>query len=135
VLHGEGWWRRADRFIAKPVVPRTAVTTLAGFRPLAARRRVRRSSSAARAARSAVRSRRSAPSQHRLPPPRTAPPWTSPTPLGRAAIARWKPVGDRQRERLRAHRRRRARPERCMRENALGPAVLAEACAGAGIRS
>ena len=33
VLAGDGWWRRADRFIAKPVVPRCAVTPLAGFRP------------------------------------------------------------------------------------------------------
>jgi dTDP-4-dehydrorhamnose reductase len=33
VLCGDGWWRRADRFIGKPVVPRATVTPLAGFRP------------------------------------------------------------------------------------------------------
>jgi dTDP-4-dehydrorhamnose reductase len=33
VLDGDGWWRRADRFIAKPIVPRAAITTLAGVGP------------------------------------------------------------------------------------------------------
>jgi dTDP-4-dehydrorhamnose reductase len=35
VLQGEGWWRRAERFLARPVAPRTAVTPLAGYRSIA----------------------------------------------------------------------------------------------------
>jgi dTDP-4-dehydrorhamnose reductase len=34
VLQGEGWWRSAERFIAKPVAPPSAITRLAGYRPL-----------------------------------------------------------------------------------------------------
>ena len=70
----------------------------------------RRSSSAARAARSARRSRRSARSATSPAAFSTAPRWTSPI---RASVRRrdraLEAVGDRQRERLRAHRRRRVR--------------------------
>ena len=135
VLHGEGWWRRADRFIAKPIVPRTTVTTLAGFRPLApgddvAPILVSGASGTLGQAFARICAGRNI--ACRL--------------LGRAeldiadagsvaaAIARWKPwaivnaSGYVRIDEAEADR------ERCMRENALGPAVLAAACADAGIR-
>ena len=51
-----------------------------------------------------------------------------------AALAALEALGGDQRQRLRAHRRRREPTrERCMRENAIGPQVLARACAAAAI--
>jgi dTDP-4-dehydrorhamnose reductase len=135
VLRGGGWWRRADRFVAKPVVPRQAVTTLAGFRPHAFGDDVspilisgatgtlgnafatlcRRRNIACRVLDRSAMDIADAKSVA-------------------AAIARWKPwaivnasgyvrIDDAESD-----------AERCMRENAIGPAVLATQCAAAGIR-
>ena len=40
VLHGDGWWRRAERFLARPVRAANAVTPLAGYRPGRGQRQV-----------------------------------------------------------------------------------------------
>ncbi len=135
VLHGEGWWRRADRFIAKPIAPRTAVTTLAGFRPLAPGAGVApvlvsgATGTLGRAFATICAQRNIA---FRL-LDRSAMDIADPASVA-AAIARWKPwaivntsgyvrIDDAESD-----------PDRCMRENAHGPAVLAEACAAAGVR-
>jgi len=135
VLTGEGWWHRADRFIAKPIAPRTTVTTLAGFRSLApahdvAPILVSGASGTLGRAFAAICARRNI--ACRL-VDRAAMDIADPASVA-AAIARWKPwaivntsgyvrIDDAESDR-----------ERCMRENALGPAVLAGACAGAGVR-
>jgi len=135
VLKGEGWWRRADRFIAKPIVPRTAVTTLAGFRALApgddvAPILVSGASGTLGQAFATICARRNIACRLL---DRTALDIADPASVA-AAIERWRPwaivnasgyvrIDDAESER-----------ERCLRENALGPAVLADACAGAGIR-
>jgi len=135
VLKGEGWWRRADRFIAKPIVPRTAVTTLAGFRALApgddvAPILVSGASGTLGQAFATICARRNIACRLL---DRAALDIADPTSVA-AAIERWRPwaivnasgyvrIDDAESER-----------ERCLRENALGPAVLADACAGAGIR-
>ena len=135
VLKGEGWWRRADRFIAKPIVPRTAVTTLAGFRALApgddvAPILVSGASGTLGQAFATICARRNIACRLL---DRAALDIADPASVA-AAIERWRPwaivnasgyvrIDDAESER-----------ERCLRENALGPAVLADACAGAGIR-
>ena len=135
VLKGEGWWRRADRFIAKPIVPRTAVTTLAGFRALApgddvAPILVSGASGTLGQAFATICARRNIACRLL---DRTALDIADPASVA-AAIERWRPwaivnasgyvrIDDAESDR-----------ERCLRENALGPAVLADACAGAGIR-
>ncbi|MBV9892077.1 MAG: sugar nucleotide-binding protein, partial [Rhizobacter sp.] len=135
VLAGDGWWRRADRFVAKPVVPRTRVTPLAGFRPHAHGEHVApilisgATGTLGRAFATICRNRNLA---CRI--------------LDRAAldiadagsvtraIAQWKPwaivnasgyvrIDDAEGD-----------AERCFRDNAIGPAVLAAQCAAAGIR-
>ncbi|HSC62819.1 MAG TPA: sugar nucleotide-binding protein, partial [Caldimonas sp.] len=135
VLQGEGWWRRADRFIAKPVVPRTAVPTLAGFRPVAsgddvAPILISGATGTLGQAFAKICARRNI--AFRL-LDRASLDIAEPDSVA-AAIARWKPwaivntsgyvrIDDAE-----------ADDERCMRENALGPAVLADACARAGLR-
>jgi len=135
VLHGEGWWRRADRFIGKPVVPRSAVTTLAGFRPHAAAGAaapilVSGASGTLGRAFAAICGHRNI--AVRL-LDRAAMDIADPRSV-REAIERWRPwaivnasgyvrIDEAERD-----------AERCHRENASGPAVLSEACAGAGIR-
>ncbi|MEP7056431.1 MAG: sugar nucleotide-binding protein [Caldimonas sp.] len=135
VLQGEGWWRRPDRFVTGPVVAREAVTTLADFRRRPTDDDVApilvsgASGTLGRAFATICRQRNLA---FRL--------------LDRngmdiadeasvvAALARFRPwavinasgyvrIDDAETDRA-----------RCFRENALGPAVLAGACADAGIR-
>ena len=135
VLHGEGWWRRADRFIGKPIVPRTTVTTLAGFRPIApagdvAPILISGASGTLGRAFATICARRNI--AFRL--------------LDRAAldianadsvataIARWRPWAIVNASGYVRIDEAEADEERCMRENALGPALLADACARAGIR-
>jgi dTDP-4-dehydrorhamnose reductase len=135
VLQGEGWWRRADRFIARPIVPRTAVTTLAGFRPIAPDGEVApilvsgASGTLGQAFAKACEQRNVA---CRLLDRRAMD--IADRASVEAAIARWKPwsivnasgyvrIDDAEHD-----------AERCRRENTLGPAVLADACAQAGIR-
>jgi len=135
VLHGDGWWRRADRFIGKPIVPRTTVTTLAGFRPLApgddvAPILISGASGTLGQAFAKICARRNIAFQLLD----RAALDIADTDSVAAAIARWRPwaivntSGHVRIDEAEADR------ERCMRENALGPAVLADACAGAGIR-
>jgi len=135
VLKGEGWWRRADRFIAKPIVPRTAVTTLAGFRAPArghgvAPILISGASGTLGQAFATICARRNIACRLL---DRAALDIADPASVA-AAIERWKPwaivnasgyvrIDDAESD-----------GERCLRENALGPAVLADACAGAGIR-
>ena len=135
VLKGEGWWRRADRFIAKPIVPRTAVTTLAGFRAPARGHGVvpiliSGASGTLGQAFATICARRNIACRLL---DRAALDIADPASVA-AAIERWKPwaivnasgyvrIDDAESD-----------GERCLRENALGPAVLADACAGAGIR-
>jgi len=135
VLHGEGWWRRADRFIVKPVVPRTAVTTLAGFRPLAPGADVAPillSGASGTLGQAFARICAARNIACRV-LDRAALDIADADSVA-AAIARWKPwaivntSGYVRIDEAEADR------ERCMRENALGPAVLAAACADAGLR-
>ena len=76
---GEGWWRRADRFLAQPVVPRAAVTTARRLPAARVRREVAPIliSGATRNARPRVRDDLRA-AQPRLPRSSTARRWTSP---------------------------------------------------------
>jgi len=135
VLRGDGWWRCADRFIGKPVVPRDPVTTLAGFRPHASGGHVApilisgATGTLGKAFATICRQRNIAcrvldRSAMDIADARSV----------AAAIARWKPwaivnasgyvrIDDAE-----------ADAERCLRENAIGPAVLAGQCAEAGIR-
>ncbi|MGZ8259119.1 MAG: family 1 glycosylhydrolase [Caldimonas sp.] len=135
VVRGDGWWRRADRFIVKPVVPRTAVTTLAGFRPHASGDPVApilisgATGTLGKAFATICRQRNIACRVL----DRAALDIADPKAVA-AAITRWKPwaivnasgyvrVDDAESD-----------AERCFRENAVGPAVLASECAAAGIR-
>jgi dTDP-4-dehydrorhamnose reductase len=135
VLHGDGWWRRADRFIGKPMVPRTTVTTLAGFRPLApgddvAPILISGASGTLGQAFAKICAHRNI--AFRL-LDRAALDIADADSVA-AAIALWRPwaiVNTSGHVRIDEAETDR---ERCMRENALGPAVLADACAGAGIR-
>jgi len=135
VLQGEGWWRRADRFIGKPVVPRSAVTPLAGFRPLApaddvAPILISGASGTLGQAFARICARRNI--AHRL-LDRDSLDIADPGSVA-AAIARWKPWAIVNTSGYVRIDEAEGDEERCMRENAVGPAVLAEACAGAGIR-
>ena len=135
VLRGEGWWRRADRFIAKPIAPRTAVTTLAGYRPIApadevAPILVSGATGTLGQAFATICAQRNIACRLL---DRNAMDIADPASVA-AAIARWKPwaivnasghVGIDEAE---------TDAERCMRENSLGPATLADACTAAGIR-
>jgi len=134
VLQGEGWWRRPDRFSCVPVATPTTVTPLHLHRPqVAADRRtpILISGGSGTLGRSfaAICSRRGI--AFRL--------------LGRAtmdiadpssvntALERWRPwaiVNASGYVRIDAAE---AEDDRCFRENALGPQVLAEQCAAAGI--
>ena len=134
VLQGEGWWRRAGRFLAKPVVPQAAVTTLAGFRPVASGAAapilVSGASGTLGRAFATICARRNLACRLL---DREALDIADPGSVA-AAIARWKPwaiVNASGYVRIDAAE---AEIERCMRENAAGPAVLAEACAAARIR-
>ena len=135
VLRGDGWWRRADRFIGKPIVPRAPVTTLAGFRPHADGDRASpvlisgATGTLGKAFATICRRRNIA---CRI-VDRAAMDIADPASVA-AAIARWQPwaivntsgyvrVDDAE-----------ADAERCFRENAAGPAVLAAACASTGVR-
>jgi dTDP-4-dehydrorhamnose reductase len=135
VLGGGGWWRRADRFIGKPIVPRTTVTTLAGFRPHAFGDNVApilisgAAGTLGKAFATICRQRGIA--CRAL--DRAAMDIADPKSVAEA-IARWKPwaivnasgyvnIDDAE-----------ADAERCFRDNAIGPAVLATECARAGIR-
>ncbi|MEO5843548.1 MAG: sugar nucleotide-binding protein [Caldimonas sp.] len=135
VLQGEGWWRRAERFIAKPIVPRTTVTTLAGFRPLARGAGVVPiliSGASGTLGRAFARICAQRNIECRV-LDRSAMDIADPASVA-AAIARWQPwaiVNTSGYVRIDEAESDRAR---CMRENALGPAVLAGACAEAGIR-
>ncbi len=135
VLQGDGWWRRADRFIGKPIVPRTAVTPLAGFRPHASGGEVTPilisgASGTLGKAFATICSQRNI--AHRL-LDRSAMDIADAKSVA-AAIAQWQPwaivnasgyvrIDDAE-----------ADVDRCFRENAIGPAVLAGECAAAGIR-
>ena len=135
VLQGKGWWRRADRFDGKPIVPRTAVTPLAGFRPHAPGGEVAPILvSGARGtlgqAFATICGQRNIACRLL---DRAALDIADPGSVA-AAIARWRPwaivnasgyvrIDDAE-----------SNAEQCFRENAVGPAVLADACAGAGIR-
>ncbi|HEV7577737.1 MAG TPA: sugar nucleotide-binding protein [Caldimonas sp.] len=135
VLQGEGWWRRADRFVAKPIVPRSAVTPLAGFRPHApgaavAPILVSGAGGTLGRAFAAICGQRNIAFRVL---DRAAMDIADRASVA-AAIARWKPwaiVNASGYVRIDAAE---ADVERCFRENAVGPAVLAEACAEAGIR-
>jgi dTDP-4-dehydrorhamnose reductase len=135
VLRGEGWWRRADRFIAKPVVPRTTVTMLAGFRALApgdevAPILISGASGTLGRAFATICARRNIACRLL---DRTALDIADADSVA-AAISRWKPwaiVNASGYVRIDAAE---SDAERCMRENTLGPAVLADACHRAGIR-
>lgn len=135
VLHGEGWWRRADRFIGKPIVPRTAVTTLTGFRPLAPGTDVApilvsgASGTLGRAFATICAQRNIA---CRL-LGRDAMDIADPASVA-AAIARCKPWAIVNASGYVNIDEAESDIERCMRENAVGPAVLADACASSGIR-
>ena len=135
VLDGDGWWRRADRFIARPIVPRAAITTLAGFRPLAHGEDVSpilisgASGTLGRAFATICRERNLACRVL----DRAAMDIADSGSVARA-IAQWKPwaivnasgycrIDDAESD-----------VERCFRENAIGPATLAAQCAAAGIR-
>jgi dTDP-4-dehydrorhamnose reductase len=135
VVAGDGWWRRADRFIAKPVVPRSAVTPLAGFRPHAHGEGVApilisgASGTLGKAFATICRDRNLACRVLA----RAAMDIADAGSVARA-IALWKPwaivnasgyvrIDDAEGD-----------AERCYRENAIGPAVLAAQCAAAGIR-
>jgi dTDP-4-dehydrorhamnose reductase len=135
VLRGDGWWRRADRFVGKPIVPRAAVTTLAGFRPHALGDRVApilisgATGTLGKAFATICRQRNIACRVL----DRVAMDIADAKSVA-TAIARWKPwaivntsgyvrIDDAE-----------ADAERCFRENAIGPAVLASECAAAGLR-
>jgi dTDP-4-dehydrorhamnose reductase len=135
VLQSEGWWRRADRFVGKPIVPRAAVTPLAGFRPHAPIDEVApilvsgASGTLGRAFATVCAQRNIA---VRL-LDRAAMDIADPASVA-AAIARWRPwaiVNASGYVRIDAAE---SDAARCFRENAVGPAVLAEACERAGIR-
>jgi dTDP-4-dehydrorhamnose reductase len=134
VLQGEGWWRRADRFLAKPVVPRAAVTTLAGFRPIAsgadvAPILVSGASGTLGRAFATICARRNIACRLL---DREALDIADPASVA-AAIARWKPWAFVNASGYVRIDEAESDVERCMRENGIGPAVLAEACAGARI--
>ena len=135
VLNGEGWWRRADRFIGKPIVPRTTVTTLAGFRPLApaddvAPILVSGASGTLGQAFAKICAGRNIACRVL---DRAAMDIADADSVV-AAIARWKPWAIVNTSGYVRIDEAEADSERCMRENAIGPAVLADACARAGIR-
>jgi dTDP-4-dehydrorhamnose reductase len=134
VLQGEGWWRRPERFIARPVATRALVTQLAGHRaPLAPERMTPILISGAtgtlgQAFATVCRQRNLA---FRL-LERGDMDIADPASV-EAALARWKPwavvntsgyvrIDDAESD-----------SERCLRENASGPAVLAAACAKSGV--
>ena len=134
VLQGEGWWRRPERFIARPVSTRSLVRQLAGHRPPLAPERMTpilisgATGTLGRAFATVCRQRNLA---FRL-VDRAEMDIAEPASVA-AALARWKPwavvntsgyvrIDDAESD-----------SERCLRENATGPAVLASECARAGI--
>ena len=135
VLRGDGWWRRADRFLAKPIVPRAAVTTLAGFRPHALGEQVApilisgASGTLGKAFATICRQRNIACRVL----DRGAMDIADAKSVA-AAIARWKPWAIVNASGYARIDDAEADAERCFRENAIGPAVLAGQCAEAGIR-
>jgi len=135
VLQGEGWWRRADRFVARPVAPRAAVTPLAGYRAPSSSEGIApvlisgATGTLGRAFAMACMKRNIA---YRL-LARESMDIADPASVT-AAIKRWKPwaiinasgyvrIDDAESD-----------VERCLRENATGPAILASQCAAAGVR-
>jgi len=135
VLQGEGWWRRGDRFLTRPVAPRTRVTPLAGYRSHAAADAaapilVSGASGTLGRAFAAICGQRNLACQL---VGRQQMDIADPSSVA-AAIARWKPwaiVNASGYVRIDAAE---ADVERCLRENAVGPAVLAAQCAAGGIR-
>ena len=134
VLQGEGWWRCAERFIAKPVAAASAITRLAGYRPLvgaaAAPILISGASGTLGRAFAACCARRNL--AYRL-LDRAAMDIADPASVA-AAIARWRPwaiVNASGYVRIDAAE---SDVERCFRENAVGPAVLAAQCAAHDIR-
>jgi dTDP-4-dehydrorhamnose reductase len=135
VLGGDGWWRRAARFLTRPVAPRSRVTPRSGYRPHfpyreAAPILISGATGTLGRAFAAICARRNL-SCHVL--DRQALDIASSASVA-AAIARWQPwaivnasgyvrIDDAESD-----------IDRCMRENAIGPAVLAAQCAAAGIR-
>jgi dTDP-4-dehydrorhamnose reductase len=135
VLQGEGWWRRADRFIARPVPSRAVVTPLAGYRqrpPLddAAPILISGATGTLGSAFARICTRRNL--SFRLATRQTMD--IADAASVRAAIARWRPwaivnasgyvrIDDAETD-----------GERCFRDNVLGPSILATECAAAGIR-
>jgi len=134
VLQGEGWWRCAERFVAKPVAPASAITRLAGYRPLAGAAAapilISGASGTLGRAFAACCARRNL--AYRL-LDRAAMDIADPASVA-AAIARWRPwaiVNASGYVRIDAAE---SDVERCFRENAVGPAVLAAQCAAHDIR-
>jgi dTDP-4-dehydrorhamnose reductase len=135
VLQAEGWWRRPERFIAKPVSTRALVTQLAAYRPQLAPEEMTpilisgATGTLGRAFATVCR-------QRNLPfrlLDRAAMDIADPASVA-GALARWKPwavvntsgyvrIDDAECD-----------WKRCFRENASGPAILAEQCAKAGVR-
>ena len=135
VLRGDGWWRRSDRFLVRPIAPPTQVTPLSGYRPHIRHDEVvpilisGATGTLGRAFATICAARNLA---CRL-LDRQALDIADPASVA-AAIARWQPwaivnasgyvrIDDAESD-----------VDRCMRENAAGPAALAEQCALAGIR-
>ncbi len=110
VLGGDGWWRRADRFLTRPVAPRSRVTPLSGYRPHVPYREGRahshqwRHGNAGPCLRCDLRQ-----AQPFLPRARPPSPGHRQFGLGGRGDRALAALGDRQRERLRAHRRCRVR--------------------------
>ena len=136
MLHGEGWWRRAERFLAKAGRAAHGVTPLAGYRPIASERRrradphQRRDRHAGPRIRDGLRQ-----TQPRLPAARPRRDGHRRPGLGRR---RHRAHGSRGRSSTPAATCASTTPRptssAASRENAIGPAVLADACAAAGIR-
>ena len=135
VLGGDGWWRRADRFLVRPVAPHSRVTPLLGYRPhvpagpiapilvSGASGTLGRAFAARCAGRNLACQVVDRQTMDIANPASVA-----------AAIARWQPWAIVNASGYVRIDEAEADSERCMRENAIGPAVLAAQCAAAGIR-
>ena len=135
VLAGEGWWRRPDRFVAAPLPARTVVTPIAGYRAHrpaedASPILISGASGTLGAAFARICGERNL--ACRLVSRATMD--IADDVAVAAAIARWRPwaiVNASGYVRIDAAE---YDAERCFRENAIGPAVLAARCAAAGVR-
>jgi dTDP-4-dehydrorhamnose reductase len=135
IVQAEGWWRRADRFIAEPTSTRADVARLSGYRPEPADEAVRPilisgATGSLGKAFAILCGERNLPfkllgrSDMDIADPASV----------AAALARWRPWAVVNASGYVRIDEAESDVERCFRENAIGPAVLAEQCASAGVR-